>query len=105
MLRSPAHAPGAAPGNFNGMHAVQTNMAGDVFISEIAHGRVTKLTNKGTSLKPRYKNIAVSTGTPTTRPGPLYTINLPFFQMLLHMGCAKSPDPETPTCSMDSWAW
>ena len=109
---------GVAPGFFNSMHSPSSNSDGDIFVTEIGHGRIQKFTNKGLASAPRYAHLPTFNATPPPNVGPRYASGLAFGVWVLHTGCPGSDiikgvgntilgwfldaDKE---CTPDSWTW
>ena len=109
---------GVGPGFFNNMHSIATNSDGDVFVSEIAHGRVQKFKNLGETTFPKYAHLPPYTETPPPQPGPRYTGGAALAVGLMHLGCPGSDLLKPPfstifgafidaekECTNDSWLW
>jgi DNA-binding beta-propeller fold protein YncE len=111
---------GMTPGSFMGMHAVQTNSDGDVFVSEIQHGRVQKFKNTGIVSATRAAHVSLTPEESYPKSGlevgARYMLTFAFFQMLLHPGCPQVnpatghviPDvawEPANMCGPNSWLW
>jgi len=112
---------GVTPGLFNGMHSIASNSDGDVFVSEISHGRVQKFKNLGEATFPKYAHMDTYSAPPGPQKGPIYgtMTTMGLGVKLLHFGCPASTilpgpanamlgafiDPEKDYCSDHSWEW
>ena len=94
---------GTSAGSFNGMHSINADSAGNVYVSEIKHGRVQKFSYQGLVEVPQYAHRDLHTGTPQEQASTRYTVADGFFMLLLHVGC--TPEMPVELCSMDSFSW
>uniref|UniRef100_A0A7S2DZN9 Uncharacterized protein n=1 Tax=Haptolina brevifila TaxID=156173 RepID=A0A7S2DZN9_9EUKA len=107
---------GSAPGWFSGIHAVATTSTGDVFTTEVFHGRVQRYRLQGTT-QARQGSLLIptsaasnATAPATARAGPIYQFGPEglFLKQVLHFRCSPheiSTAQPHDICGRSSWAF